>query len=95
MDNDAVIDEIIHEIMMMFVSVNAKNSPAISPVKDTSASCIPSIIDDLESNVFAIAIKIAYIYCILPQAKNLNLFMVVILFVDIFISISIMTMSVI
>ena len=72
MDNDAVIDEIIHEIMMMFVSVNAKNSPAISPVKDTSASCIPSIIDDLESNVFAIAIKIAYIYCILPQAKNLN-----------------------
>jgi hypothetical protein len=58
MESDAVIDEIIQETMIMFVSVKAKKSPAIKPVRDTSASCIPKIIDDLESNLSRISMKI-------------------------------------
>lgn len=58
MESDAVIDDIIHEIIIMFVSVNAKKSPAIKPVSDTNASCIPNIIDDLESNLSRISMKI-------------------------------------
>lgn len=46
--------------MIMFVSVKAKKSPAIRPVNDTIASCMPKIIADLESKSFAITNKILY-----------------------------------
>ena len=45
MDKDAVIDDIIHDKIITFESVNAKLNPAIIPVKDTIASCIPKIIE--------------------------------------------------
>jgi hypothetical protein len=51
MDKLAEIDEITHEITMIFVSVNAKNNPAIKPVSDTIASCIPKIIALLYSDI--------------------------------------------
>ena len=73
MDNDAVIDDIIHEITIIFVSVNAKKSPAIRPVKDTMASCMPKIIADLESNFFTMCKKY-HIYSAYSAGKKSTVF---------------------
>ena len=70
MESDAVIEDIIHEITIIFVSVNAKKSPAIRPVNETIASCMPKMIADLVSNFFRIMYNNITIFVILSQVKN-------------------------
>lgn len=44
MDNPAVTDAIIADMIINSLSANAKVSPAIMPVSDTNASCMPNTI---------------------------------------------------
>ena len=74
MESAAVIDEIIHEITIMFGSVNAKYSPAINPNSDTIASCMPNIIGDFESNLFFIRLFCGFLRFFTPGIKSAYIF---------------------
>ena len=74
MESDAVIEEIIHVIMIIFESVKAKKSPAIKPVKDTIASCIPSTIAARQKELFFILCVYTSFFLLLPQVQFHKIF---------------------
>ena len=71
-DNDAATDAIIADMIMEYRSAKANAKPAISPVSDTSASCMPRTIAPVYFN-FCGFIRLNYNHAtvIIPQEKIL------------------------
>lgn len=67
MDNPAVTDAITVDMIINPLSANAKVSPAIMPVKDTNASCIPNTIAPDVLNFRSMALIVSWDFVCLQQ----------------------------